>query len=59
MNDDSAGDRRGSQYTITARDEGKVLANHSKALQCTKEPTRWIALTFVHDEVRVSSSQHL
>ena len=39
MNDDSAGDRRGSQYTITVRDEGKFLANHSKALQCTKEPT--------------------
>lgn len=40
MNDDSAGDRRGSQYTITVQDEGKVLANQSKTLQCTKEPTR-------------------
>lgn len=40
MNDDAAVDRGGSQYTITVRDEGKVLANQSKALQCTKEPTR-------------------
>lgn len=55
MNDDSAGDRRGSQYTITTRDEGKFLANQFKALECTKEPTIRMAQTSGHDEVRVSS----